>query len=113
MPKRGDRVAPPVRKGQWELRHTAGSVDGWEELCKHAPGPAAAAFDSLTINPFARSSRQHPLAGPLGIVEIGGKKLQQWQYEVTGAGRIWYGADVERKIVHLTAASVGHPKQTE
>jgi len=112
-PKRGDRVAPPAREGEWELRHTSGSTDGWEELCKQARGPAGKAWEALSRNPLERSERQHPLAGELGTVSIGGKRLSQWQYEVTGGGRIWYCPDVVRKIVYLTLASVGHPKQTD
>jgi hypothetical protein len=111
--KRGDRVAPPARKGEWELRHTTGSVEGWEEMCRQARGPVRETWDKLSTAPFDRSSRQHPLAGQLGTITIGGRALTQWQYEVTGAGRIWYCADVERKIVYLTMVSVGHPKRTE
>lgn len=113
MPKRGERVARPARKGDWELRHTGGSVDGWEQLCAQAPGPAGDAWDALSHDPFARSARQHPLHGALGRAYVGPKQLEQWQYEVTGAARIWYCADRERRLVHLTMVSVGHPKATE
>jgi hypothetical protein len=44
---------------------------------------------------------------------VGGKTLEQWQYEVTGAERIWYGIDDDRRTVHLTLARVGHPRQTD
>jgi hypothetical protein len=33
--------------------------------------------------------------------------------EVTGAGRVWYCPDVEKRIVWLTLASIGHPKAKE
>ena len=39
--------------------------------------------------------------------------LDQWQYEVTGAGRIWYCIDDERRTLYLTLATVVHPRQTE
>jgi hypothetical protein len=39
--------------------------------------------------------------------------MEQWQYEVTGAGRTWYCIDDRRKTVWMTAASVGHPKASE
>ena len=44
---------------------------------------------------------------------IGDKELEQWQYEVTGAGRVWYCPDPPERTVWLTDASVGHPKATE
>ncbi len=33
-------------------------------------------------------ARQHRLRGPLATHEIGGRHLDQWQYEVTAGGRI-------------------------
>ncbi len=39
--------------------------------------------------------------------------VDQWQHEVTGAGRIWYCIHDERRVVYLTLATVGHPPQTE
>jgi hypothetical protein len=39
--------------------------------------------------------------------------MEQWQYEVTAGGRLWYCIDDERKIVCLMDAMVGHPKATE
>ncbi len=45
--------------------------------------------------------------------EFKGLKLEQWQHEVTGAGRVWYCPEDARQIVHITRASVGHPKATE
>lgn len=39
--------------------------------------------------------------------------MEQWQYEVTGAGRLWYCIDDGQRIVWLTEATVGHPKATE
>ena len=44
---------------------------------------------------------------------IGGRQLEQWQFEVTGAGRIWYAIDDERRVVILTLAAVGHPSMTD
>jgi len=49
----------------------------------------------------------------LSVREVGGKTLEQWQYEVTGGGRIWYCIDDDRHTVWLTLASVGHPAQTD
>jgi hypothetical protein len=60
-----------------------------------------------------RNERQHPLKGGLGRRSVGGRDLEQWQLEITGAGRVWYAIDDERRTVTLTFASVGHPKATE
>jgi hypothetical protein len=113
VPKRGERVARPAGKDEWQLLHTSKSPDGWDELCQQARGPAGAAYDALVRTPFERSTRQHRLAGSLATATVGGKALEQWQYEVTGAGRIWYCPDLERRVIHLTLVSVGHPKKTE
>ena len=58
MAKRGDRVAPPARQGEWELQFfTADAATGWEELCKQARGPMLEAWDALSGDP---QSRQNP-----------------------------------------------------
>ena len=116
MAKRGERVAPPPRKGAWELRFaTSDAATGWEELCAQAPGPARDCFEALERDPRDRSNpgRQHRLKGDLGTREIKGESLEQWQYEVTGAGRVWYCVDEKNRRVLLTLAKTGHPKATE
>lgn len=113
MPKRGDRVAPPPAMGEWDLRFgDNAAVDGWEQLCSHAPGPVLAAWATLRTDPRHRGVRQHPLRGDLATRSIAGRVLDQWQLEVTGAGRIWYAIDDERRLVVLTLATVGHPTST-
>jgi hypothetical protein len=58
-------------------------------------------------------ARQHRLRGELAARLVAGKELEQWQYEVTAGGRIWYCPDPDRRIVWLVAASPAHPKRTE
>jgi hypothetical protein len=41
-----------------------------------------------------------------------GRDLPQWQYEVTGGGRVWY-CDDDKQRVWITRAGAGHPKATE
>lgn len=114
MPKRGERVAPPPGPGEWDLRFgERGSSEGWEQLCTQAPGPTLAAWTLLRTDPRNRSERQHPLKGDLATRSIGGRVLEQWQYEVTGAGRVWYCIDDDRRTVWLTLARVGHPGPTD
>ncbi len=114
MPARGDRVAPPPGPGEWDLRFgDSGAVDGWDRLCPQAPGPALTAWTALRTTPRTRSQRQHPLKGDFATRSVAGRVLEQWQHEVTDAGRIWYCIDDERRVVYLTLATVGHPRQTE
>ncbi|WP_218002952.1 hypothetical protein [Nocardia asiatica] len=46
-------------------------------------------------------------------MKLGGVELEQWQYEITGGGRIWYAIDDADRILYLTLAGTGHPRQTE
>jgi hypothetical protein len=115
--KRNDRVAPPARAGEWTLIFADNAAaSGWEDLCKTAPGPTRDAWDHLSKNPRSREpnpNRVSQLKSDLGVREVKGKKLEQWQYEVTGAGRIWYCPDDATKTVFITYAGVGHPKATD
>ena len=112
--KRRARVAPPPRDGAWALFfHDAEAADGWEDLCKQARGATrTAAWEALTRAPRDRSNpaRQAQLRLDLATRTIGGKEFEQWQYEVTGGGRIWYCPNPEKMIVLVTYAAVGHPR---
>ena len=114
--KRGDRVAPPARPGGWEARFaTSEAAKGWEQLYQVAKANTWEAWVVLTERPTQPENpgRQHRLRGELGTRVVSGKVLDQWQYEVTAGGRIWYCPDPERRIVWLVAASPAHPKRTE
>jgi hypothetical protein len=115
-PKRGDRVAPPPAAGEWELRFaTNEAAKGWESLTTQAPGPVRKAWEVLAQNPcpHPETARQHRLKGLLASASQGGLDLPPWQYEVTGAGRIWYVVEDDRRVVYLRLASTGHPKATD
>lgn len=115
-PRKGDRVAPPPPPGGWEVRYADKSaVTGWEELRRTAPNNLFRAWEALSNRPDdpENHQRQHRLKGELGTRMVNGKGLEQWQYEVTAGGRIWYCPDPERRIVWLTQAGTGHPKITE
>lgn len=114
MSKRKERVAPPPASGGWDFRFgTNDAAKGWELLCQSAGANTRAAWETITADPRNRTSRQHPLAGSLGKRPVNGNELEQWQYEVTGAGRIWYCIDDNARTIWMMDASVGHPKQTE
>lgn len=116
MPKRGERVAPPGRPGGWEARFaTSEAAKGWDQLCQMARSATWDAWIVLTERPTATDNRdrQHRLRGQLGTRVIGGKPLEQWQYEVTSGGRVFYCPDSDTRIVWLTHAGTGHPKVTD
>jgi hypothetical protein len=115
MPKRGERVAPPGRPDGWEARFaTNEAAKGWESLCQTARSATWEAWVVLTERPTSPSnpSRQHRLKGDLGSRDVHGKTLEQWQYEVTAGGRIWYCPDPTTILVWVTNASTGHPRET-
>lgn len=114
MPKRKDRIAPPPAKDGWDFRFaTSEAVKGWDEVCAAVPANARAAWEQITSEARNRDHRQHRLKGGLGTRIVNGKTMEQWQYEVTSGGRLWYCIDDERRTVWLTDAMPGHPKVTE
>ncbi len=114
--KRGDRVAPPAGRDEWELRFaTSEAAKGWEALCQQAPTATAAAWHELRTRSAlpVPTNRHHRLKGSLSSASHRGVDMEQWQYEVTGAGRIWYLVDAVNHTLWLRHASPAHPKATE
>lgn len=115
-PKRGDRVAPPAGQGQWELRFaTNEAAKGWDWLCQQAAANTELAWRELRSRPDqpVQSTRHHRLKGRLASGDHRGVAMEQWQYEVTSGGRVWYLVDVERRTLWLKHAGPGHPSQTD
>src|SRR6185436_1149506 len=99
-------------KDDWDLRHHDGAAKaGWDELCQRARGPTLEAWNILRRDPRNRTNpqRQHRLRDDLATRWINGKQLEQWQYEIAGAARIWYCPDDETRTVYVTKATWGHP----
>lgn len=116
MTKRGDLALRPPKGGEWKIRlATSDAAKGWDDCVLQAPGALATLFDRLTEDPrkVTNFDRQGRLKGSLGIVEVKGKQLEQWQYELTGGGRIWFAPDDEQRTVWVVLASLSHPKATE
>ncbi|WP_245673025.1 hypothetical protein [Nocardia lijiangensis] len=100
----------------WEARFaTSEAAKGWEDLCRTARSNTWEAWIVLTERPLApeNPARQHRLRDTFGTRVIAGRTLEQWQYEVTAGGRIWYCPDPEQRIVWVVLARAGHPKQTD
>ncbi len=109
-------MASPGRPGAWEARFaTPEAAKGWEELCRAARSNTWEAWIVLTERPTTPENlaRQHPLRGSLSTKVVGARTLEQWQYEVTSSGRIWYCPDPEKRVVWVVYASCAHPKQTD
>jgi hypothetical protein len=63
-------------------------------------------------SPQRPTARHHRLKGELAIGTYRGSTLPQWQIEVTGARRIWYLVDADRRTVFVMYASPRHPRET-
>ncbi len=114
MAKRRERVAPPPAAEGWDFRFaTNDAAKGWDSVCAAATSSARVAWERITEDPRRRDHRQHPLRGALGVRSVNGVPMEQWQFEVTAGGRIWYCIDDDAKTVWMTEATVGHPKATE
>ncbi|NLG56371.1 MAG: hypothetical protein GX542_12135 [Rhodococcus sp.] len=116
-PKRGDRVAPPPMPNiEWDLRFASNeAARGWDDLCQQAPSNTLNAWHELRGRSadLAPTSRHHQLKGRLATAVHRGIEMEQWQFEVTGNGRIWYVVDSERHTLWIRLASCGHPKATD
>lgn len=88
---------------------------GWTELRGQIPENLDRAWLAITAEPRRRDnlSRRHRLKFDLATVKVDSVELEQWQYEVSGGGRIWYAIDDERKILWITQAGTGRPRQTD
>jgi len=114
-PKRGDRVAPPPVKDEWEVKFGINeAARGWEELCVRAKAKTREAYELMRSNPRPPQDDSHyQLRGDLATRSHAGRDLEQWQIKVSGSGRIWYMPDDEKHTVWVVYASPAHPKETE
>lgn len=131
MSRRGERLPRPTRKDERAVEAANERVaKEWDKLKAVAPNALADAWDLLTANPQAHSERMHRLKGNLANGQFEGRVLPQWQYEVTGGGRLWYlvddptnqgqakpvrkgrGPKPYRRVI-IVEVHIGHPKDTE
>ena len=110
---RGDEVRRPTG---WIVRVANRRVaEGWSALIAQAPENLDRAWVAITTDPRCRDDlgRHHRLRLDLAMVKVDGVELEQWQYEVTGGGRIWFAIDDERRTLWITKAGTGHPRETD
>ena len=115
-PKRGDRVAPPAVGNEWDVRFaTSEAVKGWDDLCRQAPENTAKAWQDMRAHPapHPQTPRHEQLKGSYAYGTYGGRRLAQWQIEVTSGGRVRYLLDTDKRTVWVQMASTRHPKATE
>lgn len=116
MSGRGSRVPAPAAGDQWDLRFADKKAAGnWDWLCNMATANCAAMHAQLTNDPrrAINPSRHHRLRGDLATGKHGGRDLEQWQYEITGSGRVWFLIDDAQHKVWLTVVESGHPSKTD
>ncbi len=107
-------MAPPAAEGEWEVFFgNNDAAKGWEDLCRTAAGSTRAAWEDMRTRPRMRDHRHGPLRGKLATGQFGGRQMDRWQIEVTGAARVWYLIDDDRRTVWLVHAGPAHPKVTE
>ena len=80
------------------------AAKGWEHVCASAPSNARSAWERITEEPRHWDDRQKPLQGSLASAAIGGVDMDQWQFEVTSGGRIWYCIDDTKRTLWVTHA---------
>src|SRR5690606_6363481 len=100
----------------WDLRFaTSEAAKGWDELCRQAATNTLVAYEEMRRRAVEQepTTRHHRLKGRLATGVHNGVEMEQWQYEVTAGGRIWYLLDIERRTVWLKYAGTAHPKHTE
>ena len=115
--KRDRPIPPPPAGGEWEIIcGTREARTGWPDLQRQAGNNLARAHHALRTNPMPvpETDRQHALRRKqFRTGQYQGRTLPQWQYEITGGGRIWYLVDAEQRKVIVMLAQTGHPKATE
>ena len=100
---------PATSSGSEPRFATSEAAKGWEELRRTAAASMEEAWAVLSERPARprHPARQHRVRGRLAERVVGGRNLQQWQYEVAGGGRIWYCPDADRRTVWVVAATPG------
>jgi hypothetical protein len=117
MAKRGSKVERPIARGEWTPKFdNNAAAKAWRDLVNQREKSALARFWNIVVaDPRAgpNPARHHRLKGELATVTRGGRRLEQWQHEISGGGRIWFLIDDASKTVWVNIVSPGHPSKTD
>jgi hypothetical protein len=72
--------------------------------------------ERLIARPLDRSDNPRRLAklkGKYRHKKIGDQTFDQWQYELSSAGRVWFCPDTSERKIWITKVALAHPKETE
>jgi len=101
----------------WSIRPASAKArKQWEAATDQEPDLMETVRERLRTRPLDRSDnprRLGQLKGKLREKTVDGKKLPQWQYEITSGGRLWFCPDKKERTVWVTKVSLSHPKETE
>jgi len=102
--------------GKWTVKPASRKAEKeWRAAEAVEPDLMGAERERLEEKPTDRGNprRTGPLKGKYAERSVAGRKLPQWQHEITAAGRIWYCLDRERRTIWVTKVSLSHPKETD
>jgi hypothetical protein len=115
--KRGGKIPRPIAKNEWTPRFgNREAARSWDELLNSKLKPALIRFWETVVNDprsIENPSRHHQLKGSLSTRTQNGVVLEQWQHEISGAGRIWFLIDEDNLTVWVVHVGAGHPSKTE
>ena len=102
--------------GEWTLRPAGEQArKEWETAVQSEPELMQRERERLVTRPLDRSDnprRTAQLKAGLSHRLVGGKRLPQWQREVTSGGRLWYCPDKDARVVWIVKVDLGHPSET-
>lgn len=100
----------------WVIKPASAQTEkAWKLALDQEPEIMEEERKRLRTRPLDRSDnprRTHQLKGKLAERRIQGERYEQWQHEITSAGRVWYCPDRKNRIIYVTHVSLSHPKET-
>lgn len=105
-----------MASADWKIKPASAQAEKqWNKAKEKEPDLMAKEKERLENRPLERGDnpgRTHKLRGPLSTRMVGRVRYDQWQHEISSAGRVWYCVDRKNRIVWITQVSLGHPKDT-
>lgn len=115
--KRGGKVPRPISRSEWTPKFgNRNAAKAWDELLNSKLKSVLVRFwDVIVKDPRSADnpSRHHQLKGSLATRTLKGVELEQWQHEISSAGRIWFLIDDQNQVVWVMEVAPGHPSKTD